>query len=737
MPPFAIDLANINDSNGLVVTGREDGVRSGNSVSIVEDVNGDGFNDILIGAPGGGIVGRYLDYYNSYYGNYVYYESNRNKGESYLIFGGENLGGAIDTKNLDGTNGFLIDGNPEDFSGIDVNGTGDINGDGFNDFLITGFIRVAPYNYAGTGGQTYIIFGGNDVGNTGVIQPDVQESVIRSSFFRENTFLTFSNGAGDVNGDGFDDFLISEPFNGVNSGSYEYGSLEGRTYVIFGGSDFSKPSLSEIDEANGFFIQGVDPYDFSGSAISSAGDINGDGIDDILIGARNANPSDKYSAGETYVVFGSNDLGNTGNFLLSDLDGTNGFVINGIEIDDRSGRAVSNAGDINGDGFDDILIGTNPLGQSNPGEAYVVFGGSNVGSGGSLELASLNGRNGFIMHGINEGDRSGYSVSKAGDVNGDGLDDIIVGALRADVDGKTDAGQAYVVFGRNDFGRNRILRLEELNGRDGFAINGVNAGDLIADVSGGEDVNGDGIDDIVIGANLASDRRGQTYVIFGSENIAEDFGVTLPNPNEPTSGNDSLTGTSGADNLLSFAGNDTVTGREGSDRIQGNNGNDLIFGNAGDDTLLGNANNDTIKGGSGDDIIEGNNDRDVLFGGNGNDTLFGNKDSDRLIGGNNNDLLFGNSGNDTLFGGQGLDTLWGGAGADVFVFQRGQNVTRIKDYVDGEDKLRFNSHNLSFNDLNFVQKGTSLQIRASDNNEFLAVLENIDVAEIDSSDFLI
>ena len=140
-------------------------------------------------------------------------------------------------------------------------------------------------------------------------------------------------------------------------------------------------------------------------------------------------------------------------FDLSSLNGTNGFVINGIDGNDLSGRSVSSAGDINGDGFDDILIGAyaaSPNGDES-GESYVVFG-SAAPFAASLDLSTLNGTNGFVINGISAYDYSGYSVSSAGDINGDGFDDILIGAHYANPNG-AESGESYVIFGRASFGR--------------------------------------------------------------------------------------------------------------------------------------------------------------------------------------------------------------------------------------------------------------------------------------------
>ena len=136
---------------------------------------------------------------------------------------------------------------------------------------------------------------------------------------------------------------------------------------------------------------------------------------------------------------------------LGVLNGTNGFILNGIDAGDSSGTSVSSAGDVNGDGYDDLIIGArsaDPNGDNRAGETYIVYGGASApGTGGVLDLSGLDGTNGFILTGIDAGDRSGTSVSSAGDVNGDGYDDLIIGADRADPNGDSSAGETYIVYG--------------------------------------------------------------------------------------------------------------------------------------------------------------------------------------------------------------------------------------------------------------------------------------------------
>ena len=280
-------------------------------------------------------------------------------------------------------------------------------------------------------------------------------------------------------------------------------------------------NLSSLNGANGFIIPGLDEDSRLGDAVSNAGDINGDGIVDILIGAKDADVNDQNSTGKIYVIFGEN-TNFSPIFNLANLDGNNGFVINGINPEDLAGISVSKAGDINNDGFDDLIIGArgaDPDNESNAGESYVVFG-TNTGFNSSLDLANLDGNNGFVINGIDGGDLSGTSVSNAGDVNGDDIDDLIIGANFADPNSTSNAGESYVVFGNND-GFGSSLNLANLNGNNGFVINGIDKSDFSGvSVSSAGDINNDGLDDVIIGANFAdpngNKNAGESYLVFGN-----------------------------------------------------------------------------------------------------------------------------------------------------------------------------------------------------------------------------
>ena len=494
--PAVVQLSSLYGGNGFRLDGAAPYDRSGYAVSGAGDINGDGIDDIVIGSDGSDPNGSL-------------------SGSSYVVFGqSSGFPETIELASLDGSNGFRLDGVAEnDYSGIAVSGAGDVNGDGTDDLLI------AAYGADPNGeqsGSSYVVFG-RKTGFAAVVD---LAGLDGSNGFRLDGAAAgdrsgFSvSGAGDVNGDGIDDVIVGARFAQPN------GTRSGSSYVVFGkNTGFAAAiNLASLDGDTGFRIDGVAAFDEFGFAVSGAGDVNGDGIGDVVIGAYGADPNGISQSGSSYVVFGRSS-GFLATVALASLDGSNGFRVDGVAASDEIGRAVSGVGDINGDGFDDLLFGAwraDPNGNVVSGSSYVVFG-QNTSFAATILLSSLDGANGFRLDGVEPYDRSGIAISGAGDFNGDGFDDLVIGAHRASPNGER-SGSSYVVFGRSS-GFPATVALSSLDGANGFRLDGVAEYDYSGfAVSGVGDINGDGIDDVVIGAYGADPNgpySGSSYVVFG------------------------------------------------------------------------------------------------------------------------------------------------------------------------------------------------------------------------------
>jgi hypothetical protein len=425
----SVDLADVGSTvAGATFNGVNDNDQAGFSVSAAGDVNGDGLDDLVVGAS---------------YGN-------NQTGQTYLVYGrpgGSPLSGSLDLANLGGSvAGATFNGiESGDRTGRSVSGAGDVNGDGLADLLI-GASRASA---GGNGrGRSYLVYGQPANGNPlsgGLNLIHVGGTLPGATFNGIGNWdyagLSVS-GAGDINGDSLDDFLIAAPSAGPgNTG-------RGQTYLVYGqpaGSPLSGAfTLADVGGAvAGATFNGIENYDRSGWSVSAAGDVNGDGLDDLVIGGMYAN-----DYGQAYLVYGQdNDNPLSGALDLADLGGAvAGAIFNGIHDDDYAGRSVSGAGDVNGDGLDDILIAAIRANQ-----VYLVYGQPNASLlSGSLDLANVGAAvAGATFNGLESGDLTGSSISTAGDVNGDGLDDLLIATPYADAAGNN-RGQSYLVYGRRE-----------------------------------------------------------------------------------------------------------------------------------------------------------------------------------------------------------------------------------------------------------------------------------------------
>lgn len=553
-----INLYGLDGNNGFRLNETALTNYSDYKVSSAGDFNGDGYDDMIIGADHNDADSFIAD-------------------TGYLVFGKPSgFGATLDLSDAAGSNGFRIDGITE--TGDDnfsISNAGDINADGFDDLIM----GATSYSSGGSRADAaYVIFGRSAVFNAPL---DLSNLSSDDGFRMDGLNLgedprDFVSSAGDFNGDGYDDIIIGSP-------------LDEASYLVFGKDIGFDPvlDLKNLSADKGFRLDGV----ASSHSVSTAGDINGDGFDDLIIGANHANPNGSHSS-SSYVIFGTAQVFNAP-LDLSSLDGSNGFHLSGVVTGNDEGYSVSNAGDVNGDGFDDVIVGVpsaSPNGDAS-GSSYVVFGRA-AGFGNVFDLSSLNGNNGFRLDGEREFFDAGFAVSGIGDFNGDGFDDLMIGAPEADPDGFR-VGVSYVVFGKAA-GFNPSLKLSNLDGNNGLILKGLHldfeVGRFVSDAG---DVNGDGFDDLIMGVSMGNLDNGtldlgSSYVVLGGNHADT---VTFLGTHEA----DHLVGTIAAESFVAGDGNDVMIGRGGLDVFHGGAGDDLIEvpkfnfrladGGAGTDTL--------------------------------------------------------------------------------------------------------------------------------------------------------
>lgn len=575
-PAFRLDAASYADYVGYSTDG-------------IGDFNGDGHADVAIGAP---------QLFNP--------SPTSAAGIVYIVFGPRSPA-RIKPPSL-GASAVEVTGAPGDWLGFAVSGAGDVNRDGYSDLLVVAG-ELGGYDDA------YVIFGSAhpthsiDVHALGV-----------SGFKMERGFgLGFydSLGAADVNDDGYSDVIM-----GANLTANNLRTQSGSVYVVYGSPDPEDVDLTDL-KGQGFRVDGASPYDEL-TSVGGAGDVNNDGYEDIVVGALYADNDGREDSGSAYVIYGGSSLDDID---LASLGGA-GFRIDGDSAGGWLGSSVEGAGDLNDDTYDDLIVGAPNAGA---GSAFVIYGAP---SHGNLEVDSLAPSVGVRIVGAGLNQSLGESVDSAGDVNGDGNPDVIVGApcVSGCSAGSTDA--AYVIFGGS------LPSVVEVANLGSAGIEFTDPGpdefdtqDKVGQsVSGAGNFDADPADEILIGEILTDNGNstGSAFVVLDPENCPgllscppTPSGMSTPGsiveperrvrPRSPRCAHKRITirGTVKRDILTGSRRRDVIAGFGGKDVIRGLGGDDLICGGGGDDSLFGGPGADVLIGGPGYDTLRGGTDRDV------------------------------------------------------------------------------------------------------------------------------
>lgn len=534
-----ISLANLNGVNGMRLIGAY------NSSSTSGDINGDGLDDLLLGAPK------------------TWRE--RAGGNAYLVFGKANSTLAeLDLNAMTARQGVRLSvPRAENYAGTSVSIIGDVNHDGFTDFAVasgtmTDFFEPIMKSYVifGRGGAYPTTMAMQRVnGDNGYILDGIPNDLNGSN-------LPVGS-AGDFNGDGFDDLVLGVPTAPTPLGPAQDA---GSAFIVFGAAAPYDRSVDirVLGPEEGWRINGADRFNMTGWVLSS-GDVNGDGFDDLVLGGA-----------KSHVVFGK-AAGFEEDLSLGSLDGDNGFRISGT----NQTIALTSL-DINGDGFDDVAIGDSRVGGP---ITRVIFGHSGS-FGTSVNAETLTGFNGFTIVAPAR-ERAGLTLGAAGDVNGDGYEDLLVGLPHAPGSHQVRAGAVYLVFGRAG-GFDAQLNLADLTLDQGVRLGGF-AKDQMAgwSVSSAGDVNGDGFADVVIGALSQPGFGPLSFLVYG-----RDFNHTVE-----------FNGTKGSDTLTGTAADESLVGGRGRDLLDGAGGSDALIGGANDDTLVYDPLDHRVDGGAGFDTL--------------------------------------------------------------------------------------------------------------------------------------
>ncbi|EKD42283.1 MAG: Integrins alpha chain [uncultured bacterium] len=472
-------------SNAALIKGENTGDQFGNYMVIAPDMTGDGHADLLVGAPYSDVVvGGNI---KSNAGRIYLYSWDLNQAKFKLItqFFGENLNQLL---------GKL-------FTSVDL------NHDGLSDLVISS--STAMVGNMVMAGKVSIFYGRQIVQNPFDASIALNEADVVINGEQANAYLGSSiANTGDVNGDGCTDLLIgAKSFSGVGNNK----SSIGKVYLVYGqGPGCVTPqildgNLNITDIVDASFV-GEKQGDALGSAVSDAGDIDNDGLDDIVLAAPGYDRGQVNSnEGRVYVVYGKGNIPVEVNLSLNNQDF---FKITGNDAGQQLGKTLSlRAGDLNKDGYSDLVMTGMEDGGNNgamAGKIYIIYGNENLAA---MDISDADAR----LASIDTAENAGDQLSIIKDVNKDGVDDLLVGASGAD----SDKGKSYLIFGLKNGKLNHsnlssapvILSGSQLGERAGYSL------------AGGGDLDGDSVSDFVIGADKWDDGLkvdiGRIYFIKG------------------------------------------------------------------------------------------------------------------------------------------------------------------------------------------------------------------------------
>ena len=440
---FHGSASGINITPAMILEGNQVTANAGWSLASAGDINADGYGDVIIG------IHRYTNGQVSEGGAFVYY------------------GSATGVNSLNITK--LETNQDSAFGGWSVSSAGDVNGDGYSDIIFG-----APlYTNGQTNEGTAFVYHGSAAGINTTAAAMMVES--NNNDYYQMGYSVAS--AGDINGDGYSDVIV---------GAYKFDNGqtdEGVAFVYHGSATGINTTAAAMLESNQANAQ-------MGYSVASAGDVNGDGYSDLIVGA-NFFDNGQTDEGGAFVYHGS----------ATGINTTAAAMVESNQADAYMGNSVASAGDVNGDGYSDVIVGApgNDSGEADEGSAF-VYHGSAIG---------INTTEAAFIQSNQVNANMGNSVGSSGDVNGDGYSDVIVGAWYFD-NGQTDEGVAFVYHGSaTGINTTAAAMLEG---------NQVNA-QMGSSVASAGDVNGDGYSDVIVGAPLFDNGEingGAAFVYHGS-----------------------------------------------------------------------------------------------------------------------------------------------------------------------------------------------------------------------------